>query len=219
MNRLERVTSKSLGVQVNRSKPDFEIWFLIRRSGESYYGLRLTNDREKRERGELSREISYLLNFISQPKPQDVFLDPFAGSGAILLSRAKHFAYKEIIGMDIDPKGVEVAKRRLRKFPGTRVMRGDALQMKEIRGESVDVIVTDPTWGIFKKFKSDPRKFYYEMLREMRRVLRSKGRLVILTAARDEMEEAIENLEWLPNETFDILVSVRKAGVYYFIKP
>lgn len=140
------------------------------------------------------------------------------GSGAIPLSRAQYFPYKEIIGMDINPHNVEVAKRRLRKFPRTRVIQGNALQMRAIPNESIDVIVTDPPWGIFTEFESEPREFYPKILERMNYVLKSRGRIVILTAARNEVEKATKSLDWFPEKTFDILVSGKKAGIYYFIK-
>lgn len=215
---MERIVSQSLKLHVNRDNPGVEFWFLSRRDGTSFCGLRLTR-REKAEKGELGREISYLLNSISEPKKKDVFLDPFAGSGAIPFSRAKYFPYGKVIAIDSDPKKVAEEKHRLKRFQRTEALQEDALKMKSIQDQSIDVVVTDPPWGVFEKLSLEPNVFHLRMLQEINRVLKPGGRAVILTARKDEMEEAARKLNWQATKTINVLVSGKKANIYYFVKP
>jgi 23S rRNA G2445 N2-methylase RlmL len=216
----EKNIARQLKLHVNRSLPDIEFWFLIRSEGLCLFGLRLTAIGKQRTRkyaqGELRQELAHLLCVLSEPCGDDLFLDPFCGSGAIVLERLNHFPYKQIWAGDIDPEHVAALQRRTASRKNVRIAQLDALNLTGMASHSLNKIVTDPPWGFFKATELDFSAFYERMLSEFRRVLSPGGVAVVLVGRKEEFESALasarEDFRLLQN--YNILVSGKKAGVY-----
>lgn len=204
----ERLISKVFGMRPDRSKPQTQFWFLTRSEGHGFFGMRLTQHPDYGkvlERGELRPEITNILCLLSEPTKNDIFLDPFAGSGAIAKERVK-FPYAKIYSGDISPKNSQIQKM-------------DATKLDTISDESIDKIVTDPPWGLFNE-KIDVSKLYTEMLESFYRVLRNNGIAVILVGDRSFFETLLEKfkVKFTLKQKLYILVSGKKAGVYKLVK-
>lgn len=219
LGKLERFFAYRLKLKTNRSKPDIEVWFLSRSEGYCFLGIRLTrahtSDRDL-EKGELRHELANLCCLISEPKKEDVFLDPFAGSGAIPIERVKVFPYKQVIASEIDKNTFEkLRKRVLQDQLKITLGNWDALDLKSIMNGSVSKIVTDPPWGIFTQPGIDLESFYSTMLKEFIRILKNDGLITILMGQKELFEKLLRNY---PNlillEKYDILVSGKKAAIY-----
>ena len=219
---LEALIAKKTGLRVERAGADTEFWLLYRSEGLVLFMRRLTThkaDRKRAERGALSPALAHVMNHLSRPTKDDVYLDPFAGSGALCLSRAGIGACRALYAMDRD----KVKAQRLKKAAKTigehfKVICGDMTGMERwIPAGTVTKIVTDPPWGMFAAL-ADPFGFYDKMLSEMIRAAKDGCRAVVLTAARAEMEKAMgrckKNIRSV--EVYSILVSGKKAGVYCF---
>jgi len=215
--KIENQIRETFHLQHNPQRADNEFWIIIRREGLSFFGLRLRPG-EKRERGELSAAVAYLLNAFSQPKPEDVFLDPFAGTGAIAVSRARYFPTQRIIASDNNPQLLNHLKQRLRRYPNTQIFLADALNMNEIPDSSVDVIVTDPPWGEYQPLPFPAFDFYQRMLAEFKRVIKENGRIVVLIGRtqKEDFEKAAESTRLSVREKLNVLIAGRKANIYLF---
>lgn len=208
-------------LQLNPLKADVEFWFLIRSEGQAFFGIRLTGLTEtkgKPERGELRPELAHLLCLLSKPNALDTFLDPFCGSGAIPIERGLYFPYKLIIAGDSDLSLVEALKNKALPQKAFRVAQMDAITLDGIEDQSIDKIVTDPPWGFYNaegKQEMDLDGFYVGMLEAFTRVIKPKGTIVILTARKEILEEALMKQSSLhTSKRYDILVSGKKAGAY-----
>jgi tRNA G10 N-methylase Trm11 len=127
-----------------------------------------------------------------------VLLDPFCGVGTILqealLSKAK------VIGVDINRWCVEAARRNMEWLKGEyalenaeyRVLQGDVRKLSQKIGwEQVDCIATEPDLGpALRQVPTTPyamrivgklEPLYYDLLEEAYKVLRSDGRLVLVS--------------------------------------
>lgn len=209
---------KKFRIRINRSQPDYEIWFVERTEGQGFLGIRITRHPDYKtilQKGELRPELTFLMNYLSEPKREDVMLDPFAGSGAIPISRAEYFPGEKIIAGDKNISNIE------KKLPGTGryfenldVLRLDATNLEMFENNSVDKIVTDPPWGIFEEV-GNIEEFYETFMKEFIRILIPNGILIILTAQKELLEEIAENNASLKIESKeDILVSGKKSGLY-----
>ncbi len=228
---LERLLTQDRRLTPDASNPDIEFWLLARREGYGFAGLRITRHRAYEKtlaRGELRPELCHLLGLISEPTEEDVMLDPFCGSGAIPLERARSFPYRTVLAGDVDAKQVKdlrskvrqlrwVVNSKRRKFV---VGRWDALDLRTFAPESVSKIITDPPWGFYESQLTDLEKLHRGMLHEFNRVLCPNGLLVLLSGRPQQIESSLREFKgtFAVLNRYDILVSGKKASVFKIVK-
>lgn len=214
---LEQLFSK--GLKIDRANPQVELWFLKRSEGNCFIGVRITrpDDSEKHlVKGELRPEMAHLLCFLSEPANDDIFLDPFAGSGAIVSERARYFPYNKIFAGEKDKQIFKRLQERILEEKLKVILgRWDATNLSSLTDNSIDKIVTDPPWGFFKRGSDDLEEFYKKMLEEFSRVMVSDGIAVILSGQKEILEKNLKKLSvFVLEKKLDVLVSGKKAGVY-----
>jgi len=186
---LERALAARTGATVNaRGGTGDELWLIGRRDLPLIVlAHRLSKGKRMPAAGALSTELSHLLVRLSGPTPDDRFLDPFCGSGALGQARAALPA-ASITCSDLDGEPDLTGT-------GVRYRTEDALRLASVDNGSVDVIVTDPPWGEHEGPDAVASDFYDEMAASFARVLDPRrGRLVLLIARRRE-EEVTASLE------------------------
>lgn len=215
MDAIERRIAEKTRMRPHRAKPDHEFWLIERSEGYGFLALRLSHHQaydKSLQKGELRPELANILCRLSDPAPRELFLDPFCGSGAIAIQRAKFFAPGLTIASDIDERKVDALKDRIKEL-GLRkrvvVRRDDALKLERYEDGSIHKIVTDPPWGHFTTGDLPIDEFYRAMLAEFARVLRPGGKLVILTTEALPTDEQLTLVK-----KFNILVSGKKVAVY-----
>lgn len=219
LRQIEDLLGKKLRLEIDRTLPDIEAWFLTRREGYGLVGLRVTktpNYEKTLHKGELRPELAHIMCLLADLKPSDVVLDPFAGHGAIPLECSKSFKVKQVFAGEIDKKVFSTLRKKTENNK-TKVVVGnwDALGLSSFAENSVDKIVTDPPWGFYDNSKRDLRVFYTAMFWEFVRVLKPNGLIVTLMAQKELLEDIIsdsQSLELL--HRYDILVSGRKSAIY-----
>lgn len=201
-------------LQLNRSKSDTEFWFLRRSEGITLFLKRLTKSREQ-VKGSLHQELSYMLNYLAEPKKSDIFLDAFCGNGSIAKARASYFKARKIYAIDNDKFLIQsLIKSYIKNSTSIEFQNIDIrLLENNFPDGSIDKIIADPPWGLF--IKEDVKALYIEMMNQFQKVLRSGGVLIVLTACKEDFRKLIGNSSHfiLVNEC-SILVSGKKAGVY-----
>ena len=226
MRKLEQRISNKTGLQPHRAKPDFEFWLTQRSEGYGFFAFRLSHHKaydKSLQKGELRPELANILCRLSEPVPDELCLDPFCGSGAIPIQRAKYFPKGLVIASDIDEQKVTALKARIKTLGLTKrvvVRRDDALNLARYQPGSIHKIVTDPPWGHFTQMSAPVEEFYAGMLKEFNRVLHPDGRSVILTAETLALENSLgrgsSRLSVI--RKFNILLSGKKACVYVLSK-
>jgi 23S rRNA G2445 N2-methylase RlmL len=89
--------------------------------------------------------IAAALARVAGPREDDVVWDPFVGSGAELIERARVGPYRELIGSDLDERALAAARENLAAAAvSARVERADALVHAPV---GVTLIVTNPPMG------------------------------------------------------------------------
>lgn len=215
----EKLICSGTKLRINGSHPDYEIWFYGRREGGGYIGIRITYHTDYKKilnKGELRPELAYLLCSLSCPRKEDVLLDPFCGSGAIPLQRARSFPYKNIIAGDIDTSQIlskiESSKQNLRNL---KIMTIDASTLCGIKNSSISKIVTDPPWGVSAEVTSLD-ELYHSFLKVSLKKLIHGAKVVFLTSQKELTDQILNDMKTLYDidKKFDILVSGKKARVY-----
>ena len=218
----EDFIAENSSLNTDRSGADTEFWFLYRREGFSVFMKRLTHSLEKRlHPGELSSQLGWLLCEIGELAPGETVVDPFCGYGAIPEAAVKHFHIKKFYALDADSRCIKITRQR----PPLQTERCEihTSDISSVSGffkkDKADAIITDPPWGMYRETEIPIEEFYREMLSRFSIILKSGGRCVILTAARQELEAVAAKINCFSiTKVFSVLVSGKKAAVYKMVK-
>jgi len=189
---------------------------------EALLGLRLS-DESMRHRGYQSQHrlaslrpsAAFSLVLLSDPGLEDVFLDPFCGSGTLLIERALSGRYGMLLGGDIDPAAIEAVKQNVgSRYQPIGLARWDATDLPLNPG-SVDRIVTNLPFG--RKIGSPEENvlLYERFFAEAGRVLKPDGRMAILTSERRLVGDNLARRpDLLLAESYPVSVLGRPATIY-----
>ena len=210
-------------LKIDRVSPETEIWYSIRREGFGFCG-QLISKREFTEKnlnkGELRPEIAYLICSFAGicGSGEEVLADPFCGYGSIPVQLAKKFRFKKLYASDIDEEKIKMVsqKKQLAGNDSVEVFVQDALKAERIADKSLDLVITDPPWGYYEDI-GDINKFYAQMFASFRRILKDDGRLVILSARKEEIEKAASDAKFSIENSLHTLVNGKKASLYLFV--
>lgn len=214
----EKIICKNSGMTIDRVSPQHEFWFIIRRENVGFFCQLLHKRKftEKNlEKGELRPEFAFLIAVYAEVSPTDVVCDPFAGHGAIPIQLVKHFGIQSMLINDLD-RVCYTALNRIPLFKGAniRITNEDALVLESVPSQSVDVIVTDPPWGYYNEIE-DIQVFYEKMFKSFRRILKSTGRAIVLSARKNELIQAALDGHIMIVNQLDTLVNGKKAALFY----
>lgn len=217
MKRVENKICKDTGNFVNRNKPDIEYWILKRSENITLFMERINKHKsfdKVLNKGELREDLCYFLNYLSNPNENDIYLDAFCGSGAIIKQRLDFGKFNLIFGID---KEENLIKQLRKKFNGRNniIFKNIDFFSNKFDDNFISKIVTDPPWGFYEDI-NNIQAFYQKMFNEFERILSDGGRLVLLTACKDEISELNTSLKLV--QKYGILVSGKKAGVFVFDK-
>jgi precorrin-6B methylase 2 len=111
-------------------------------------------------------------------------VDPFVGSGTIVLEAAMMFPSGRFIGVERSERVVQGARDNARGLgleDRVELIAGNARVLKDYTGSgAADVIVTNPPWGVRLGKCDDIDELYRGFLQAAADVLRAGGRLVII---------------------------------------
>ena len=143
--------------------------------------------------GVLLPKFARALVNLSRVRSGGRFLDPFCGTGGILIEAALVGA--EVFGCDILKRAVRGAAENL-KFYGLKgeFAACDATALC-LRDESVDAIATDPPYGRSTHMRRPLERLYEDAISEMHRVLKKNHFVIVLSNFKDVPHDGFELLE------------------------
>ncbi len=133
-----------------------------------------------------------LVNLSEIKEGGGVLLDPFCGTGGILIEAGLIRCATTLVGIDVQKKVARGAEANLRFYGlGANLAVGDASKMA-LRDDSIDAIVTDPPYGRSSLvsgvgyFTAVSRSLFRESLyrnalAEFHRVLKKRGKVVVIS--------------------------------------
>ena len=215
--RAEDYVLQNSKLKLDRLSPTNEVWFSIRREGFAFCG-ELISKREFTEKnlnkGELRPEIAYLICCFSDIQVSDTILEPFCGYGSIPVQLAKKFRFEKLYVSDLDSeRATQTAARKQLSAPNIECCTADATVLSHIADKSINLVITDPPWGYFEELP-DIEGFYKKMFASFDRVLTQNGRMVILSARKEELERTAAAAGFKIKNSLHTLVNGKKAGVY-----
>ena len=215
---IETFITRTSGLRPERRGGDTEFWLLYRSEGISFFMKRLTRSIEKRLRpGELSPQLAWLLCKLARLKSGETACDPFCGYGSIAEAALKYFPIKTLYAFDTNARALNTTgQRQSLKTERCIVKPLNVFELDTfLKPASCNAIITDPPWGMYSKTNLPLDQFYNEVLAIFERLLSEGGRAVILSAAKDELEAAVEKTKMLHiTQSIPVLVAGKKASVF-----
>lgn len=175
-----------------------EVWVSLV-GAELVVGIRLS-DRSMRQReyrnaslpAALKPTVAHAMVRLSEPREDDVVLDPMCGSGTILIERARAARYRLLLGGDSDEAAVMAARDNIGpRYKPIELRRWDARQLP-LEDASVSAIITNLPFGKQIGTPEENRTLYPALLAEWVRVLRDGGRMVLLTGDKTLLRRAVQ---------------------------
>ena len=120
---------------------------------------------------------------LAAPTSAELFLDPMCGGGTIALEAALGVPCKAVICGDVDPEAVAATRQNSDAAGAALGVLGWDVRALPLTDGAVDTIATNMPYGKDVTL-GDPAAFIKELLRELARVLRPSGRLVLLSRHR-----------------------------------
>jgi tRNA (guanine6-N2)-methyltransferase len=164
-----------------------EVWVnLVGR--QMVVGIRLS-DRSMRQReyqrtslpAALKPTVARAMALLSEPREDDVVLDPMCGSGTILIERAEAARYRLLLGGDVEESAVRAARENIGpRYKPIELQQWDARTLP-LEDDSVSAIITNLPFGKQIGTPEANRTLYPALLAEWVRILRDGGRMVLLT--------------------------------------
>ncbi|GLZ81738.1 hypothetical protein Afil01_65450 [Actinorhabdospora filicis] len=154
--------------------------------------------------GELTRApasttpvVAAVMVRLAKIEPGQTVVDPCCGAGTLLVTAGQMAEPGELLGFDLMDRWVEAARENLdaRRVPCV-VARGDAAALPLPDG-SVDRLVANLPFGKRVGSHAGNTRLYPALLREVRRVLRGKGRAVLLTEDKRLFRESVQRTHGL----------------------
>lgn len=164
---------------------DVEVWVTLLER-ELLCGVRLSGpgmrQREKVHHmpAALRPALAAAMIQLTEPAPDDVFLDPMAGTGTLLIERAAAGPFRHLYGGDNNVEALKALRTNTRTIRGEVTSeRWDARKLP-LADQSVDKIAVNMPFGKQVAVATDLPALYRGVLAEVQRVLRHGGRFVAL---------------------------------------
>jgi tRNA (guanine6-N2)-methyltransferase len=199
---------------------DVELWATMI-DAEFFLTVRLSDDAMRHREYKAAHRPASLrassaaaLAWLSEPREDDVVLDPFCGAGTILIERAHLGRYAMLLGSDRDAAALAAARVNVgARYKPIQLENWDAGALP-LGDASVTKIVTNLPWGLRYGSHGENRKLYPMWMREFARVLKSGGVMVMLTAEWRLMRELERTRKLAPSKIIRVSVLGKPAAIY-----
>ncbi|MCA9375178.1 hypothetical protein KC622_02505 [Candidatus Dojkabacteria bacterium] len=202
------VLQSRFNIKSNVSQPDFQLT-VVEKPNYGFIGIKITKESvDDFQPNGLRKEIARLMIYLSNPSPDDVFLDPFCGTGTIPLLRSQLAPYSKIIAADASTSRVN---KELFKIPNCEV-RETPIEKFEAGKMVPNKIVTDPPWGNIQR-KVDPEG----LMKSLLNIPHSKNSTFVILTPMEDLVTKSYALNALPGysfEKFPIIVSGYQVYCY-----
>jgi len=206
--------------RLDENEADVEFWATLL-GDEFIVAVRLSDERMRHREykiahrpGSLRPAVAAALVWLSDPRENDIVLDPFCGTATILIERAQFGPYRLLIASDRDASALEAARTNIGpRYKPIRLERWDAGAIP-LPDASVSRLITNLPWGERFSSHAENRKLYPQWIAEFNRLMAKDGRIVILTAEWRIMNQLIDRREIAPISVMHVTILGSPASVY-----
>ena len=166
--------------------------------------------------GALNATVAAVMAGLTEPAPDDVYLNLACGSGTLLVERARTGPVGRLVGCDVDAEALACAGENVvaAGLGDVELRAWDATALP-LPDRSVDAITVDLPFGQLVGSHATNERFYPRLLGEAGRVARPGGRLVAITQQFRLFERSAEDLRdtWAVERTIRLTVPTNAAPI------
>ena len=147
----------------------------------------------------INPSLAYILCMVADLSEEDIVYDPFCGAGVIPITALKYFNVKRVICSDISGKAIEKSEINFNtaginkgKY---RLFRSDIKDVA-LNKKNVDKIISNLPFGIRVGKHSNNIEIYKSLEVSANRLLRTRGKLVLLTQEKKLLREVFSKENW-----------------------
>lgn len=158
----------------------------------------------------------HVAGLLEDPEKEITLLDPFVGSGTILIEAGAQLSNATLLGLEIDPTTAAGAQTNIQAAglrDRTTIQRADARMLsRSVDAASVDCVVTNPPFGVRIGKNTDFGAFYRDLLQGFSVVLKPDAVVALLVGKRRYL--FLESLQ--ARREFELCSStlIETAGVF-----
>ncbi len=199
---------------------EVEFWATML-AGEFVLALRLSDDRMRHREykvehrpASLRPAVAAAMGLLSEPRDDDIVLDPLCGAGTVLIERAHLGRYRFLLGGDSDPHAMAAARTNVGpRHKPLELVPWDAAELP-LREGSVTKIVTNLPWGIKSGSHAGNARLYPRLLAEFHRALAPGGTMVLLTSETRLLRELLARDRFRIARVFNVTILGAPAAMY-----
>lgn len=135
----------------------------------------------------LRPSVAHALVWVAKPRDDEVFLDPFCGSGTIVAERA-HYPFGRLFGSDISPEALEAARHNLPEREHLSLHSWDARDLP-LEAGSVDTVISNLPFGEQILSFNDISYLYLKFMKQLKRILKPDGQAFLMTDKTTELQK------------------------------
>ncbi len=147
----------------------------------------------------INPSLAYILCMIAELKEQDIVYDPFCGASVIPITALKYFNVKRVICSDISSKAIEKSRFNFQKAEikenRYKLFKSDIKDVT-LNKKNIDKIVSNLPFGIRVGNHDKNVSSYMNLEKLAQKLLRTKGRLVLLTQEKKLLREVFKKESW-----------------------
>lgn len=147
----------------------------------------------------INPSLAYILCMIADLSEEDIVYDPFCGASVIPITALKYFNVKRVICSDISGKAIEKSEINFNTAAINkskyRLFRSDIKDVA-LNKKNVDKIISNLPFGIRVGKHSNNVEIYKSLEVLANRLLRTRGKLVLLTQEKKLLREVFSKENW-----------------------
>lgn len=165
--------------------------------------------------GALNASVAACLVRLTNPTPNDRFLNIASGSGTIMIERAQLMEAARLIGCDIGHEAVACTQQNIAASSiVAQLTQADAISLP-LGSATIDKLVADLPFGILSGSHDENEWLYPAIMQEAARVARLGAVFVIITQEVRLMDSTIDSLStWLLKRRYKIGLSGLQPRIY-----